>query len=211
LGFVLLAYVTNNQPVIWPRYGLVFFAMGLPLLACTLLPLLTGSEKGRRAAAYVFSIIFGLQFSAQLVDATRITLQSDQHRVVAQFLEEQKHQDGSVRVYCEDGAIRVLSRIPLEEFRDQYNTPKSRSVTDVSTFVESLKENQVRFLIYKDLQGSHLKEIVARIKSQPGNTGITLEEVSPKPRNRRDEAIVIYRVDAPALATSRRKRVGVVD
>src|SRR6185369_11280425 len=33
LAFLLIAYATKNQPEIWPRYGLIFFALGLPLLA----------------------------------------------------------------------------------------------------------------------------------------------------------------------------------
>src|SRR6185312_4331312 len=32
-GLLLLAYVTKRQPVILPRYSLVFFALGLPLAA----------------------------------------------------------------------------------------------------------------------------------------------------------------------------------
>jgi len=33
LAFLLAAYFTSNQPEIWPRYGLIFFALGLPLSA----------------------------------------------------------------------------------------------------------------------------------------------------------------------------------
>ena len=32
LGFILFAYITRCQPVLLPRYGLMFFALGLPLL-----------------------------------------------------------------------------------------------------------------------------------------------------------------------------------
>ena len=32
LGFILFAYITRCQPVLLPRYGLIFFALGLPLL-----------------------------------------------------------------------------------------------------------------------------------------------------------------------------------
>jgi hypothetical protein len=35
LGFILAAYWTNNQPQIWPRYGLLPFLLGIPILAWT--------------------------------------------------------------------------------------------------------------------------------------------------------------------------------
>ncbi len=33
LAFLLLAYVTRSQPVLWVRYGLLFFCLGVPLFA----------------------------------------------------------------------------------------------------------------------------------------------------------------------------------
>jgi len=40
LTFLLLAYVTKNQPVIWVRYGLILFALGIPILVWTPLALM---------------------------------------------------------------------------------------------------------------------------------------------------------------------------
>ena len=33
LGFLTLAYLSRSQPVIWVRYGLILFVIGLPLAA----------------------------------------------------------------------------------------------------------------------------------------------------------------------------------
>ena len=33
LGFLVVAYMTRRQPVLYPRYGLLFFVLGIPLLA----------------------------------------------------------------------------------------------------------------------------------------------------------------------------------
>ncbi|HEX8494731.1 MAG TPA: glycosyltransferase family 39 protein [Pyrinomonadaceae bacterium] len=37
LGFIVLAYLTHKQPIIFPRYGLLLFALGIPILPWTLL------------------------------------------------------------------------------------------------------------------------------------------------------------------------------
>ncbi|MDQ2856581.1 MAG: hypothetical protein M3R68_09650 [Acidobacteriota bacterium] len=191
LTFLLLAYFTKNQPEIWPRYGLIFFALGLPLFADYLL-----RYQARRPYHFprLAILVLALQFVVQLVDATRITLQNDSNQLAAQFLENEQSADPSLKVYCEDGAIRVLSGIPLEEFVDQYNSP-----ADTESFLKSLREKQVRLLIYKDLPGSRLRGIVRTI--QAGHAGLTLEEVVPKPPKKLKGQVVIYRVHGNEIAS----------
>ena len=106
--------------------------------------------------------------------------------------------DPSLNVYCEDGAIRVLSGIPLEDFRDQYNSPVT-----AEAFLRSLRDNQIRILVYKDLPGSRLKEIIRQMKAgrlDVRRNGITLEEITARPRQKTGEAVVIYRVHSDAVA-----------
>jgi Dolichyl-phosphate-mannose-protein mannosyltransferase len=209
LAFLLLAYCTNNQPEIWPRYGLIFFTLGLPLLASRLTKTAnTGTARVSRAfnrtplaTTYVTAILFAIQFCAQLVDVTRIVIKSDANVIAAEFLEEQRQGDPTMKIYCEDGAIRVLSGIPLEEFRDQYNSP-----ADEKAFLQSLKANQVRFLVYKDLPGTRLPELISKIRSGRRSTDIMLEEVVPAPRRKTRDKVIIYRVHESEVAHSDRRR-----
>jgi len=202
LAFLLLAYFTRNQPEIWPRYGLIFLVLGLPLLAGYQLrhktngpsPYRSRSNQWRRAHS-IFATLFALQFCIQLIDVTRLTVKSDPNLTVANFLEEQHFADRSIRFYCEDGAIRVLSGVPLEEFKDQYNSPPDRQ-----SFLRSLRENQIRMLVYKELPGSRLGEIIQQIRSTR-SSGITLEEVTARPRQKSGETIVLYRVHYSEVAT----------
>ena len=195
LTFLLAAYFTHNQPEIWPRYGLIFFTLGLPLAAERFMNMVTISSAWiphttiYRRFISVAATLFALQFCAQLIDVTRMTVKSDPNAIAAEFLETQRQTDHKLKVYCEDGAIRVLSGIPLEEFRDQYNSP-----TDDDAFLNSLRENDVRFLVYKDLPGSRLRSIVARIRARQGAGGIALEEVVPKPRAKPGQNVIVYRV-----------------
>ena len=208
LMFLLLAYVTRNQPEIWPRYGLIFFCLGLPLMAYgvafRLPPALTRSTQNLRFL-YLTGGFFALQFCVQLIDVTRIVVKPDSNLMTAQFLEDQRRADERTTIYCEDGAIRVLSGIPLEEFKDQYNSP-----SDDVGFMDSLKKNQVRLLVYKDLPGSRLKQTIERMRSGQKPTGITLEEVIPRPRNQGAGEIIVYRVHEGEVAevtnTPKRRR-----
>ncbi|HXD30395.1 MAG TPA: phospholipid carrier-dependent glycosyltransferase [Pyrinomonadaceae bacterium] len=215
LGFLLFAYFTRNQPDIWPRYGLIFFALGLPMLAAWISRpafdfsrlTLSNEYRSRRVQVWVSVSValFALQFCAQLVDVTRITVMSDPNVTVAQFLDDQRQKDGSMKIYCEDGAIRVLSGIPLEDFRNQYNSPRYESAADAQSFLNSLRDNQVRFLVYKDLPGSRLREIISRLQAHPGRDGITLEEVIPRSR-KKAEAVIVYRVHDSEVAKVEQKR-----
>ena len=217
LAFLLLAYVTNNQPEIWPRYGLIFFTLGLPLLAS--LANITGFSWARdyhyrifsaltlKPGAIIYTIagLFSIQFCAQLVDVTRMTVKPDPNLIAAEYLGDQRRVDQSTRIYCEDGAIRVLSGIPLEEFRDQYNS----SATNDEVFLKRLRDNQVRFLVYKDLPGSRLKELITRIRAGTQNKGITLEEINPKPRQKVKDVVVVYRIHDSEVAKAETKSAAV--
>jgi hypothetical protein len=200
LAFLLSAYLTRNQPEIWPRYGLLFFTLGLPLVASHylnsyVLHRLRPSFVVRKISVLLVGVLFFVQFSIQLVDVTRMIVTTDPNLITAQYLEDQRRADQSTRVYCEDGAIRVLSGIPLEEFKDQYNSP-----ADDEAFLQSLKDNGVRFLVYKDLAGSRLKGLIERLRSRRLNKGLTLEEVRPNPRKKPEANIIVYRIHNTEIA-----------
>lgn len=198
LSFLLLAYVSRNQPEIWPRYGLIFFCLGLPLLAVGFASgqfFTAGRSPRALRVLYLTGGLFAVQFCVQLIDVTRTVVKPDANLTAAQFLEDQRQNNSSTTIYCEDGAIRVLSGIPLEEFKHQYNSP-----TDASAFLDALKKNQVRLLVYKDLPGSRLKEIIASIRSQEKRTGITLEEIIPRPRNKPGDDVIVYRIHEGEVA-----------
>lgn len=200
LAFLLLAYFTGNQPEIWPRYGLFFFTLGLPMVASCYLNAgvfhrLRPSFAVRKISVSLIAILFFVQFSIQLVDVTRMIVTTDPNLITAQYLEDQRRADQSTRVYCEDGAIRVLSRIPLEEFKDQYNSP-----ADDEAFLQSLKDSGIRFLVYKDLAGSRLKGIIERLRSRRLNKGLTLEEIRPTARKKPEANIIVYRIHNAEIA-----------
>jgi alkyl hydroperoxide reductase subunit AhpC len=69
----------------------------------------------------------------------------------------------------------------------------------VEAFMKSLRDKEVRFLVYKNLPGSRLSEIIRKIRA--GRSGLTLEEVVPKPKKKSSETVVVYRVHGNEIAS----------
>ena len=126
-----------------------------------------------------------------------MTVKSDPNVLAAEFLEDQHAADKTVKIYCDDGAIRVLSGIPLEEFRNQYNSP-----VDEKAFIQSLRDNQVRYLVYKDVPGSPLQKFIRELRSGGVRNGITIEEIAPTPRKQMKDNVVVYRVHESEVANA---------
>jgi hypothetical protein len=68
LGVLLVAYFTNNQPEIWTRYGLLLFAIGVPIMIWTATTISVLMPHLRRAVAVLTIVACLLQWGLQLRD-----------------------------------------------------------------------------------------------------------------------------------------------
>jgi hypothetical protein len=68
LTFLLAAYLTNNQPQIWIRYGLLLFAIGAPIMIWCYLTISDQMPRLKRAAAALTIGACLLQWGLQLRD-----------------------------------------------------------------------------------------------------------------------------------------------
>jgi hypothetical protein len=143
LGFLLSAYFTKNQPTIFARYCLVVYALGLPLLAWTLLAA-RNWEHGRALAATLASLCI-LQFVFQLRDGSSFLSQVSQKRIVANYLRDNFQPGSGLKVFCDDDTVKILAGIPPETFMGSSGSP-----TDSNSFLEHLKENRVEYLVYEE-------------------------------------------------------------
>ncbi len=69
----------------------------------------------------------------------------------------------------------------------------------VEAFMKSLRDKEARFLVYKNLPGSRLSEIIRKIRA--GRSDLTLEEAVLKPKKKSSETVVVYRVHGNEIAS----------
>jgi hypothetical protein len=156
-GFVLLAYITKRQPVLFPRYGLIFFTLGLSLLAWLLQFVLAHWKRFRLAqcAAAAAIALCLWQSTRQIPVIFKVLDDFRAHRQVALAITaalEQSHDENS-RCFADDAAIRVLSGLPVERFAQSNTTPVAvrRSAGDFETY---LHEQNVTYLVFTSIEDS---------------------------------------------------------
>jgi hypothetical protein len=149
LGLLFVAYLTHQQPIIFPRYGLILFSLGLPILTWTFLQV--SNDKPHRARRLLFSIIVICVFDASIQFAGAVGTLNQYHaqRTVADYLGGHFDPKPNARIFCDDGTVRVLSGIPEESFVTSANAPKDRE-----TFLGFLRQNNVEYLIVIETERS---------------------------------------------------------
>ena len=148
-GLLIIAYLIHQQPIIFPRYGLILFSLGLPILAWTFLKV--SKDKPRLARRLPISIIAicVLDASIQFAGAVGTLNQYHAQRVVADYLRDRFDPTSNARIFCDDGTVRVLSGIPEERFVTSANAPKEREA-----FLNFLNQNNVEYLIVVETERS---------------------------------------------------------
>jgi hypothetical protein len=84
LIFLLTAYLTNNQPQIWTRYGLFLFAIGAPIMIWASATISARAPKLRRAVGLLTIGACLLQWGLQLHDAVAYARGAAPQRPVAE-------------------------------------------------------------------------------------------------------------------------------
>jgi hypothetical protein len=149
LGFILLAYLTKNQPDIWVRYCLILFSLGTPVLAWVLLASKVWAPRWATRLSVLLLAFCLWQWSSQLVGGAHFLAQVSQKRVVAHCLRDRYQADTGHKVFCDDATVQVLSGIPGDRFLDSPNSP-----TDPEEFLDYLKKDRVEYLVYAKREDS---------------------------------------------------------
>jgi hypothetical protein len=136
-ALLTIAYLTHQQPIIFPRYGLILFSLGIPMLAWTYLKL----SRGRKLLTAII-IVCGLGASAQLVGAVGLLKQISAQRAAADYLRNHFDSNSDARIFCDEGTVTVMSGIPAEKFLTSADAPKDRD-----GFLTFLKARNVEWLV----------------------------------------------------------------
>ena len=149
LGFLLFAYFTKNQPSIFARYCLVLFALGLPILAWTLLAATAWKPVWTLSLSALVFVLCLWQITVQLRDGFAFINYVGQKRIVASYLKDTFDNASNLKVFCDDDTIKTLTGIPPERFVGSSSSPR-----DSTSFLESLKERRVEYVVYELRNGS---------------------------------------------------------
>lgn len=148
-GLLLAAYLTHQQPIIFPRYGLILFSLGLPTLAWSFLRLRACNPHLARRVLVGIVVICALDASIQFAGAVGEINRYKAQRVVADYLRDHFDQKSNARIFCDEGTVQVLSGIPEERFLSSANAPR-----DQAAFLNFLTDNNIEYLIVVESERS---------------------------------------------------------
>lgn len=164
LCFMVLAYVTHKQPIIFPRYGLILFALGIPILPWTFLEIRRSRPRWARTLLISVIAVCLLNTSIQLVYSAGYINREYAARQVAEYLRSQIEPGSNSRIFSDDGTVLALSGIPSQRFSSSSDIPKDRA-----GFVAYLKEKNVEYLVLGDKEDSTPVKLFPELKDGQGN------------------------------------------
>jgi hypothetical protein len=142
-SLLVTAYLTHQQPMIFPRYGLLLFSIGIPILMWTLLRL--ARQNPQRARLILVSVIVLCVFDAsvELVGSVGSLNQTSAQRAVADYLHTHVDNNANGFIFSDEGTVSVMSGIPEEVFLTSSYAPRDRA-----GFLSFLQEKHVKYLIF---------------------------------------------------------------
>ena len=161
-ALLFVAYLTHQQPIIFPRYGLVLFTLGLPILAWTVLWIRQHRPQTARSLLILVVTLCVFDAGIQLAGAVGTVKQYRAQRAVADYLRDHFDPNSRARVFCDEGTVRVLSGIPENSFLTSSPAPGDDAA--VESF---LKTGHVEYLVIADVQGSRLAKLIRRAEAPP--------------------------------------------
>jgi hypothetical protein len=157
VGLLVLAYVTKRQPVWLPRYGLFAFVLGLPLLAWLIEFLHEEAKPPWLAWSGITAIVLACAWMVkpQLPSIPKVLNDFEAHAKVADALvaDLAASHDGDTRIFSDDVAVRVLSRLPARRFVNTFDAP-AQAWNDPSVFTEYLRAQRVGYVVFMATEDS---------------------------------------------------------
>lgn len=187
-SFIVMAYLTKNQSDIWPRYGLVMFSLGLPVLAYSADKIFSSGPVWAKSAFLVVLLYGVFQFKDQAIDLQLFLAAPDRSQAIAVYLKQQYAADPSLRVFCDSPEVRVVSGIPRGQFYDSFRAPKDRA-----GFIAYLRANGISFLVIpKEHETSTPSQLFPNLVKESGDV---FEGVIPAPDDQRADSLYKVRLE----------------
>ena len=149
LALLFVAYLTRQQPIIFPRYGLILFSLGIPILGWTYFAIVRRGPQWSRRVLVAIVVVCGLNASAQFVGGVAEMNRYAAQRHVADYLHDHFVVNSGTKIFCDEGTVRALSGIPAGRFVTSSDVPK-----DYDGFWSALMINNVEWLVTAQQPGS---------------------------------------------------------
>jgi hypothetical protein len=143
-GFIAFTYLTKNNTDIWPRYGLILFSLGLPVLAYSAQRIFKQRSVWPKAALGIAIVIGLLQVKTQTEDLARFVTQKTRPETIANVLKQEYAADPSIKIFCDSPEVRIISHIPGDHFYHSFfdGVPKDRE-----GFIGFLRAKGIKLLV----------------------------------------------------------------
>jgi hypothetical protein len=148
-ALLLVAYLTHQQPIIFPRYGLILFSVGIPILAWTYFAIVRRRPRWSRRVLVTIVALCVLNASAQFAGGVGELNRYRAQRRVADYLRDHFDANSETKIFCDEGTVRALSGISDDRFVTSSGLPK-----DQEGFLAGLVEKNVGWLVIARQPGS---------------------------------------------------------
>jgi hypothetical protein len=160
LGLLLMAYLTHQQPMIFPRYGLLLFSLGIPILAWTFLRLKKLDPGLARGQLLILIGLCVLVWSIQFAGTVGSLNVTSAQRAVANYLQVHFKSDANALVFSDEGAVSVMSGIPEEKLLTTSDAPRDRE-----GFLTYLKQKHVEYVVFVNKVDSTPAKLFPELKN----------------------------------------------
>ena len=137
LAFLLAAYATRSQPVLWVRYGLIYQPLGVCLTLWWLAEAVRGNVRRFAAGLLAVWLAGHAAVEAWIVRGTGQNLLF-QRQAGAILAAARPH-----RVYCDSAVVCVEAGLGRDQVRDSFDVRH-----DPASFLEDLRRQQVDYLVF---------------------------------------------------------------
>ncbi|MGZ5436052.1 MAG: phospholipid carrier-dependent glycosyltransferase [Pyrinomonadaceae bacterium] len=159
LALLIVAYLTHQQPIIFPRYGLILFSVGIPILAWTYFAIVRRRPQWSRRILTAIVLICAVNFSAQFAGGVGELNRYAAQRRVADYLRDHFDRTSGTKIFCDEGTVRALSGIAEDRFVSSADVPKT-----YEGFWSALATKNVEWLVIARQPGSTPAKLFPRFE-----------------------------------------------
>jgi len=172
--FLASAYITNSQPQVWVRYGLIFLVIGSPL-SVWVVDRLNAVARFNLFALTAVAICLVL-YAVQIVDSVRYGKTLSPQVSIAQRLHDEVAADPEALVCSDYPETRVLSNLPPNTFVTSSALPP---LSSIDLAIAEFRRRGIRLLVVTNSKGEGSSDVLSQIEEGFGNDFRQVVSVGP--------------------------------